>query len=137
METNYFGCLRLIQLVLPQMREQGGGCIINVSSVAGRISTICQGGYCASKYALEALSESLAQEVQQFGVRVKIVEPGVVVTPILTKSPGKGTSGVERQQMSKASPYRSASRYIANWYNAGAALNQQPPMVAFTYRACW
>jgi len=130
METNYFGVLRLMQLVLPEMRVRGKGCIVNVSSVAGRIATICQGGYCASKFAVEALSESLSQEVAQFGIRVKIVEPGVVVTPILTKSPGKGTSGVERQTMSKESPYRSASRYINNWYNAGAALNQQPSMVA-------
>ena len=88
METNYFGVLRLMQLVLPEMRVRGKGCIVNVSSVAGRIATICQGGYCASKFAVEALSESLSQEVAQFGIRVKIVEPGVVVTPILTKSPG-------------------------------------------------
>eukprot|EP00729_Bicosta_minor_P021815 gene21815-20651_t len=130
MEVNYFGVLRLMKLVLPEMRVRRHGCIVNVSSVAGKIATICQGGYCASKFAVEALSESCAQEVSQFGIRVKIVEPGVVVTPILTKKPGKGTSGVERQAMSKESPYRSASRYINNWYNAGASLNQQPPMVA-------
>jgi short-subunit dehydrogenase len=49
METNYFAILRLIQLTLPSMRERGGGCIVNVSSVAGRVATVCQGGYCASK----------------------------------------------------------------------------------------
>ena len=66
------------QLVLPEMRVRGKGCIVNVSSVAGRIATICQGGYCASKFAVEALSESLAQEVTQFGIRVRACVPACV-----------------------------------------------------------
>lgn len=53
--------------MLPEMRVRRHGCIVNVSSVAGKIATICQGGYCASKFAVEALSESCAQEVSQFG----------------------------------------------------------------------
>lgn len=80
METNYFGALRCIQAVMPQMRERRSGCIINVSSVAGRISSPPLTGYAASKWALEALSEGLAQEAKMFNVRVAIVEPGIIDT---------------------------------------------------------
>lgn len=85
METNFFGALRCTQSVLPGMRERRNGCIVNVTSVAGRISGAPQAPYAASKWALEALSESLAQEMRAFGVRVAIVEPGVIATPIFGK----------------------------------------------------
>jgi len=80
METNYFGALRCIQAVVTSMRERRKGTIINISSVAG---TFCQPpatAYCASKWALEALSEGLACEMKMFGVRVALVEPGIIDT---------------------------------------------------------
>jgi len=85
METNYFGSLRCIQAVVPQMRQRRSGCIINVTSVAGRIAVSPLAPYAASKFALEALSEALAQEMKTFNVRVAIVEPGIVETAMATR----------------------------------------------------
>jgi NAD(P)-dependent dehydrogenase (short-subunit alcohol dehydrogenase family) len=80
METNYFGAIRCIQAVAPHMRQSRNGCIINVSSVAGRLSCSPLSPYMASKWALEALSEALAGELKTFNVRVAIVEPGIIDT---------------------------------------------------------
>ena len=85
METNYFGALRCIQAVVPGMRERRSGCIVNVTSVAGRISVAPNAAYSSSKFALEATSEALAQELRAFTVRLAIVEPGVIATPIFGK----------------------------------------------------
>ena len=82
METNYFGALRCIKAVVPSMRERNSGCIVNVTSVGGRIATAAHASYNATKYALEALSEVLAQELKTFHVRVAIVEPGIIQNPI-------------------------------------------------------
>jgi len=80
METNYFGVIRCVQAVTPQMRQRRSGCIINVSSVAGRLTSSPLSSYMASKWALEALSEALAGEMKTFNVRVAIVEPGIIDT---------------------------------------------------------
>ena len=85
METNYFGTLRCIQALVPSMRERRSGCIVNISSVAGKLYSPFQGSYSASKAAVEAMSESLAGELLPFGIRVVLVEPGVIDTPIIGK----------------------------------------------------
>ncbi len=80
METNYFGAVRCIKAVLPSMRKNKNGCIINVSSMAGKISLSPLGPYCASKFALEAMTEALAQELKPFNVRASLIEPGIINT---------------------------------------------------------
>mgnify|MGYP001383217439 CR=1 FL=1 len=86
LETNFWGAVRCIQAVLPRMRQQESGHIIQVSSIAGRVGLPAQPIYSASKWALEGLSENLAHDLSSFGVRVSIIEPGVTRTAILGKN---------------------------------------------------
>jgi NAD(P)-dependent dehydrogenase (short-subunit alcohol dehydrogenase family) len=86
MNVNLCGVTRCTQAVLPQMRERRSGTIVNVTSVAGRIGALAQASYVASKWALEGLSELLAQEVAPFGIRVAIIEPGVTQSSIFSKN---------------------------------------------------
>jgi NAD(P)-dependent dehydrogenase (short-subunit alcohol dehydrogenase family) len=81
-ETNVFGVIRVTQAVLPIMRKQGSGRIINISSGAGRIGYPGGSAYVSSKFALEGLSESMVYEIEQFGIRTVLVEPGFVRTKI-------------------------------------------------------
>lgn len=83
-ETNFFGVVRMIQAVLPTMRNQKSGIIVNVSSVAGRIGFPVTPGYISSKFALEGLSESMRYELFPFGIKTIIIEPGVIKTNLFT-----------------------------------------------------
>ena len=94
METNYFGALRMIKKVIPSMRIKKSGAIINVSSQAGRRPFALMSHYCATKYALNGLSESMAHELARFNIRVTLIEPGTVITPIF----GKGNSIPEDEE---------------------------------------
>jgi len=85
METNFLGAIRCIQAALPGMRARRSGCIVNVSSLTGRVPSSGAPAYCASKAALESASECLAAEVSAFAVRVALIEPGLVLTPIFSK----------------------------------------------------
>ncbi|SEM05747.1 NADP-dependent 3-hydroxy acid dehydrogenase YdfG [Chitinophaga rupis] len=78
LEVNVFGAIRLAQLVLPYMRQQRQGRIINISSIGGKFAMPLGGWYHASKFALEALSDSMRNEVKQFGIDVVVIEPGGV-----------------------------------------------------------
>jgi NAD(P)-dependent dehydrogenase (short-subunit alcohol dehydrogenase family) len=80
METNFFGAMAVIHAALPILRAQGGGAIVNISSLGGQLSFAGFSAYSASKFALEGASEALAQEVAPFGIKVLIVEPGAFRT---------------------------------------------------------
>jgi NAD(P)-dependent dehydrogenase (short-subunit alcohol dehydrogenase family) len=120
METNYFGAIRCIQAVVGPMRKRGSGAIINVTSVAGKISIAPMAAYSASKYALEALSEVLAQELRAFGVRVAIVEPGIIDTRMARNIEGMTSSKV----------YPQVRRVAAMFEATVAAGAGQPQVVA-------
>jgi NAD(P)-dependent dehydrogenase (short-subunit alcohol dehydrogenase family) len=79
-ETNVFGVIRVIKEILPIMRKLRHGIIVNISSVAGRTGFPLTSAYVSSKFALEGLSESIAYEIEQFGIKVILIEPGVIKT---------------------------------------------------------
>jgi NAD(P)-dependent dehydrogenase (short-subunit alcohol dehydrogenase family) len=122
-EANYWGAIRMIQAVLPAMRERRAGCIVNVTSIAGRVATPNQIAYSASKHALAAASEALAHEVAAFGIRVAIIEPGVVQTAIFENSAGA-------TRYDKTSPYRQIMRRNGKLFAAGFRNPGQPETVA-------
>ncbi len=86
MDTNFFGTVRVTQAILPIMRKQNRGHIIQISSVSGQNGSQCLPFYCASKFALEGFSEALSREVIGFNVRVTIIEPGAFKTDMMNKS---------------------------------------------------
>jgi len=90
-DTNVFGVIRVCQQVLPYMRKQNSGHIINISSVAGIRGNPYSGIYCATKFAIEAISESMASELSSFGIKVTVIEPGPVSTDFTHRSLKYGT----------------------------------------------
>jgi len=124
-ETNFWGVIRCTQAVLPGMRECRSGHIVNVSSIAGRIAALAQPIYAASKWALECLSENLAQEVVSFGIRVSVLEPGVTRTAILPKNDGHP----------EPTAYESAYRRMLQFYSKGIEANVSADAVAGTLLA--
>jgi NAD(P)-dependent dehydrogenase (short-subunit alcohol dehydrogenase family) len=108
METNYFGAIRCVQALAPHMRKRRSGCIINVSSVAGRITSAPLASYTASKWALEALSEALAGEMKTFNVRVAIVEPGIIDTAMARRIGDQPDDSPYRQRVRFASLFEAS-----------------------------
>jgi NAD(P)-dependent dehydrogenase (short-subunit alcohol dehydrogenase family) len=108
METNYFGAIRCIQALVSKMRQRWSGCIINVTSVAGRITTTPLTPYTASKWALEALSEALAGEMKTFNVRVAIVEPGIIDTAMARRIAGQPDDSAYGQRARLAKVFTNA-----------------------------
>ena len=111
-ETNFFGVIRVIQAVLPTMRRQRGGTIVNISSSAGRIGLPLNSAYVGSKFALEGLSESMAYELEQFGIRVVIIEPGFIRTNLINSS----TSA--KKALDPKSPYFSLMQKVENHFKS-------------------
>jgi len=88
-ETNFFGAIRVMQKVIPIMRKKKTGTIVNVSSIAGRIGFPMGSAYVSSKFALEGLSESMSYELKQFGIKIILIEPGVINTNFVFVTPKK------------------------------------------------
>lgn len=94
-ETNIFGALAVIQAALPLLRKQGGGHILGTSSNVGHVTLPVIGYYCSSKWAFEAIHESLAIEVKDFGINVTIIEPGAYATEFGTQDSLKFAAGMD------------------------------------------
>ncbi len=125
-ETNFWGVVRCIQAVLPTMRQQKSGHIIQVSSIAGRVGLPAQPIYSASKWALEGLSENLAHDLSSFGVRVSIIEPGVTRTAIL----GKNNTVPENDD------FENIYARMLDMYMQGIEANIRPEAVSETILQC-
>ncbi len=97
-ETNVFGLLRLTQLVLPGMRRQGWGKVVNISSMGGKFTLPGGGAYHATKYAVEALSDALRFEVRGFGVDVVLVEPGLIRTDFSQAAVGSMSTSLQKAE---------------------------------------
>ena len=125
-ETNFWGVVRCTQAVLPSMRENQSGHIVQISSIAGRVGLPGQPIYSASKWALEGLSENLAHDLSTHGIRVSIIEPGVTRTAIL----GKNSDFPDNPA------YRDTYERMFDMYAAGIAANIRPEAVADTVLEC-
>ena len=106
-ETNFFGVLRVCRAVLPALRAQGSGLVVNVSSLGGLVTIPFQGFYSASKYALESMSDALRMELRPFGVHVTLLEPGDFKTGftqsrVFSAASGEGSAYRERCQRAVA-----------------------------------
>lgn len=123
MDVNLHGVVRGVQAVLPHMRERGSGTIVNVTSVIGRFAAVGQAPYVASKWAAEGMSQQLAHEVAPFGIRVVIMEPGVIKTAIMAKN-------VDAPNESGA--YDMAYQRLLDFYMAGLTDPVHPSVVAET-----
>lgn len=121
--VNVTGLARLTRAVLPAMRERRSGAVVNVGSVAGLIASGIQSHYCASKYAVEGLTEALAQEVHRFGIRVILLEPGFVATPILDKAVTVPDGALD-------GPYAELTRRRVDFFRNGQERAVDPETVA-------
>ncbi len=121
METNFWGPVRMTRLVLPGMRSQGSGVVVNVSSITGRLPAFpAYAFYAAGKHALGALSESLAAEVAPFGIRVVCIEPGYYDTAL------SDTVDTLLDQVDDSSPYADVTRFMLD-FSKNALVNGGNP----------
>jgi len=120
-ETNFFGVIRVTQLVLPLMRKQRSGTIVNISSVGGRIGLPVLSAYQSTKFALEGLSESISYELEPFGIRVVIIEPGVIRTNIMN------SSSLAKKARDPKSPYYSQIQKVKSHFKSMMENESSPP----------
>src|ERR687884_1617834 len=121
-ETNVFGLIRTTQAVLPIMRRQKSGSIVNISSGAGRFGLPGASAYVSTKFAVEGLSESMSYELEPFGIKVVIVEPGVIRTNFVTV--------VAKKSQDPNSPYSQIMQKIATSFEGMMKNSSSPELVA-------
>src|SRR5919204_2019812 len=121
-ETNVFGLIRTTQAVLPIMRKQKSGTIVNISSGAGRFGFPGGSAYVSTKFAVEGLSESMSYELEPFGIKVVIVEPGVIRTNFVTV--------VAKKSQDPNSPYSQIMQKIATSFENMMKNSSSPDLVA-------
>lgn len=120
-EVNVFGAMGLARKVLPHMREQGSGTIVNITSMGGKIYTPLGGWYHGTKFALEALSDCLRLEVAPFGIDVVVIEPGGIATE---------WGGIAAENLEKTSgqgPYEAQAKAVAKSLRSEASSNRNSP----------
>jgi NAD(P)-dependent dehydrogenase (short-subunit alcohol dehydrogenase family) len=123
-ETNFFGLIRVTQAVLPTMRRQKSGTIVNISSGAGRFGFPSGSAYASTKFAVEGLSESISYELEPFGIKVAIVEPGVIRTNF-----GNGLV-VARKSQDPNSPYSQMMQKMVSSFEEMTKNASSPDLVA-------
>lgn len=125
-DVNLFGLARLTQLILPSMRAQGHGRIINIGSMGGRFTTYMGAWYHATKYALEAFTDALRMESKAFGIQVVLIEPGGINTPwgqIAAQHLVKSAQGGAYTQQAQKAAHQLAASYDSRWLS-------QPTLIA-------
>jgi NAD(P)-dependent dehydrogenase (short-subunit alcohol dehydrogenase family) len=122
-ETNFFGIVRTSQAVIPIMRKQKSGTIVNISSVAGRIGFPVSPAYISSKFALEGLSESMRYELSPFGINTIIIEPGVIKTNFMSST---------KRSMKPDSVYKDITNKVIMGISMMAEMGTSPQEVAKT-----
>ena len=124
-ETNFFGAVRVMQAVIPKMRKQGGGIIVNITSVGGRITFPLNSPYHATKFALEGLSESMQYELEPLGIKIIVIEPGGVGSNFL-----KNLKMASNTSDPLNSPYRSMQSSISEYFKQWSQNLMHPSEVA-------
>jgi NAD(P)-dependent dehydrogenase (short-subunit alcohol dehydrogenase family) len=125
-ETNFYGLIRVTQAVLPIMRNQGSGKIVNISSGAGRFGFPTGSIYVSTKFAVEGLSESLAYEVEPFGIKIILVEPGVIKTNFFD------ASNTTKKSLNPNSPYFKMYQNMGSGFSKMIENGSTPDIVAKT-----
>ena len=123
-ETNVFGLIRVTQAVLPIMREQKSGIIVNISSIGGKMAIPLQSPYHGTKFAVEGLSESIAYELEPFGIKIVIIEPGAIKTNFDTGMV------VAQKNQNPSSPYYKSMQKLQSSINSVFKNGTPPAKVA-------
>ncbi len=122
--TNLFGVIRVTQAVLPIMRKQKSGIIVNISSAAGRFAIPGQSAYVSTKFAIEGLTESIAYELEPFGIKVVLIEPGIVKTSMANNMV------IAKKSQDPSSPYYRLIENAVSSIEHGLETRSSPHVVA-------